>query len=544
MFVLSPNKSPNKRETDHDELEAKRMRLDINSDAPDDTLTPTSSPLDPEKVSKQKLKKQLDEERKLKREQEMIERKLRKEREEEEKRARKEKHEAELRAKREQKEREKLEKQQKREAEAKLREQKRLQEKEEKARRRAEQEDEKARKRAELEEKARKKLEAELEKQRLKELEEQKLKKQSITNFFKPKDSKAIISSSPIKAELQEIGVSDYHKYFLPFNIRSGVRMAHDSLRQSDDLDKFLSGEKTEKESFQDSLVRVEHAPPSFASASEIIQTYNMGMTKEAQEMLDKVPQKYLSYYENGKVPYLGTYSIQVTSLGFELETNPFTKVSSDVIKINYEFDSDLEDDEDDEEGEDVDCDNESDESDDGQSDETSDIEQFVETDENGVATKKAVIGPLVPVVSCLGQPINEQDQFSQYFNSLKYERLCESANLPIDPLFNYWEEEVQEAQTVTKVIEDNKNQASSAPQQNATMTIKKKLITESSHLAKLTAFIMENSDFSINTMTEIAQKQILSDYSKAVVKNSIKELANFDKKTNKWAIKEQAQSV
>ncbi|KAG7831153.1 hypothetical protein KL920_000673 [Ogataea angusta] len=523
MYGLSPNKSPEKRDSEEPGADVKRQKHAATPEAPDETLTPKSSPMDADKHARQRLKKQQEEERRLRREQEALERKMRKEREENEKRARREKLEAERLARKEQKEREKLERQQKREAEARAREAKRQQEEEEKARRRAEQE-----------ERALKKAEAELEKLRAKELEQQKLQKQSITNFFKPKDTKSPTSSQPTP---EKAANSDYHTYFLPFNVRPGVRMAQRTPQQSAELDKFLQGQQTSSAPFRDSLVS-KRSPRLYAKASDVIQAYNLGMVKEAQEQLDRVPKKYLRFYENAKPPYLGTYSFLVTSLDFRLALDPFTKIPPDILQINYDFDSDLEEEDDDDEGEDVELDEDSEEDEDGQLDESSDIEQFVETDENGVSTKKTVIGPLVPVVSWIGQEADGQDQFAQYFSGLQYERLRHNIELPIDPMCDYWgEEEAQEPQSAIKIIEDTRTSAGAV--ESGPMTVKKKIITDAAHVAKLASFIAENSDFSINTMTEIAQKQILADYSKAVVKNSIKELATFDKKTNKWAVKQ-----
>ncbi|KAG7702057.1 hypothetical protein KL911_001295 [Ogataea haglerorum] len=527
MYGLSPNKSPEKRNLDGPDADVKRQKCAATPEAPDETLTPKSSPVDADKHARQRLKKEQEEERRLKREQEAAERKLRKEREEQEKRMRREKLEAERQARKEQKEREKLERQQKREAEARAREAKRQQEEEERARRRAEQE-----------ERALKKAEAELEKLRAKELEQQKLQKQSIMNFFKPKDTKSPTRSHPTP---EKAAASDYHTYFLPFNVRPGVRMAQrtpqSTTQQRAELDKFFLGQQASSAPFEDSLASKKSAG-LYAKASDVIQTYNMGMLKEAQEQLDRVPVKYLRFYENARPPYLGTYSFLVTNLDFRLALDPFTKIPSDILPINYDFDSDLEEEDDDEEGEDVELDEDSEEDEDGQLDESSDIEQFVETDENGVSTKRTVIGPLVPVVGWLGQKAGEQDQFAQYFSGLQYERLRHNIELPIDPMCDYWgEEDPQEPQSATKIIEDTRTSAGAV--EAGPMTVKKKIITDAAHVAKLASFIAENSDFSINTMTEIAQKQILADYSRAVVKNSIKELATFDKKTNRWAVKQ-----
>ncbi|GME82902.1 unnamed protein product [Ambrosiozyma monospora] len=287
----------------------------------------------------------------------------------------------------------------------------------------------------------------------------------------------------------------------------------------------------------------------------------NVGLHEEAKIGFQALELKYLEFYENKKMPYLGTFS----RLSYE-ETkaacvDPFTRLESEMLNIEYEYDSDLEEDSDDE-GEGDDLEKDDDDEDDEDTEETSDIDEFVETDEVGEGNlKKRIIGTLVPVTRWLDEEnTTPNDDFAKYFDSLQYERLSNKITYPIDPFHNYWESQnssqsplkgKQNALSKNAILNATNSNASTplvntisttagkqAAPLMANMVVKKKVITDVDDSKKLTDFIIMNNEFTINTMTEVAQKQILSKYSKAVVKNSIRDIANFDKKKNQWVIK------
>ncbi|ODV82789.1 hypothetical protein CANARDRAFT_30581 [[Candida] arabinofermentans NRRL YB-2248] len=539
----------------------------------------------------------------------------------------KEKIEAERIAKKEQKEKEKLERRMKREEEARIREQKRKQEEEERERKKKEIEEERERKKKEIEEererkkkeieeereRKKKELEEERERKRLqreeeklkqaqekekqKEDEKARLKKQSITNFFKPKtpikanaslrDSNSALGSnvsSPLKPTK-----SDYEMYFLPFYLKANTTLVSKipGKEHSKVLDLHLKGETFEYPDLK-SLLRgtrqVEKLNANVPTSFDVVQLMNLGMSVEAEKLVKDVPIKYLEFYENTKAPYYGTYSFNVGDCQKNIAVNPFLKVVSSKSNFNYNYDSDLEEDEEEEEGEDLDKDDDEDDDDeesDNAVDYGSDIEAFVDSDENSSPQdRRKIIGPLVPITSWIGKStLGEADDFDKYFETLQYERLRHNITFPIDPLYNYWSEtpatEEVEGMTIIETEKQNHLTSSTLPKGDAStssetdavvvkpitataatgtntdavsgcsnpMTVKKVLITDIEDTTKLKYFIANNADFSINTLTEVFQKQIVTKYSKAVVKNSIKALATFDKRRNNWVMNEPASS-
>ncbi|GMG41131.1 unnamed protein product [Ambrosiozyma monospora] len=527
------------------------------------------------KLQKQKeneerlLKKQKEqEERLLKKRREQEERQLKKKKEEEERRIKKEKLEAERQLKREQKEKEKLEKQQKREEEARQKE------------------EERQKKKAEAEEKKKRQEE---DKQKLKKQEELKKEKRAITNFFRV--VKTPVKSSGISSTADPVvngspksksstgsplahSKSVYSSTFLPFYATPATRIITHKNKYPDlsvNLQDLVDGKDTSSmlsciPDFE-TFLQADNNPSkgqheNFLSAYDVIQKLNVGMSKEAKVGFQALELKYLEFYENKKMPYLGTFSRLEYKETKAACVDPFTRLQSDTLNIEYEYDSDLEEDSDDE-GEGDDLEKDDDDEDDEDTEETSDIDEFVETDEVGDGNmKKRIIGTLVPVTRWLDEE-NATDDFAKYFDSLQYERLSNKIVYPIDPFHNYWESQkssqsplkgkhnaltknaiLNSTNSNVNVSLDNTISTTSgkhvAPSE-ASMVVKKKVITDVDDAKKLTDFITKNNEFTINTMTEVAQKQILSKYSKAVVKNSIRNMASFDKKKNQWVIKTSA---
>lgn len=559
---------------------------------------------------KKRLLKQQEEDRKreakrLKKLEEDERRRLKKEKEEEERRLKREKIEAERDAKREQKEREKAEKQKKRDEESKIREEKKKREEEEKLRRKDENE--------------RKKQEKELEKKRIEEekeairlQEEEKAKKRSITNFFKIKPStnagiNTVLQSST--ANLSEantpsdLGIlsNDYDQYFLPFHIKPNVTLADTFNKEiSTKWDRFLEQPNSFTNEFE--LERKEDSTSKVIEqthverAINVLQCLNAGSMNEANRLFQRVPVKYLKFYENKRSAYTGTFSYTICDIkepDTNLKLNPMTKV---ILKnnlkddtsgpiINYDYDSDAEaydeeGEDDDEEGEDL---NSADEDDDADDDDlgSSDIDEFVERDQgNGTGNpstddlssskKRRVIGPLVAVIRNCKEEISAGDEFGEYFATLQWERMREGIQFPIDPYRDYWKDNKKSNKELLTIIESNSNmgmgnnnnattsnknpkftstiKTSETENTNASVTtgvvalgVKKKVITNMEHLKALMEFVQKHKTFSLNTIAELAVKDdanqgVLGEYSRAVVKNTVKANAVFDKK-NGWQV-------
>lgn len=495
-----------------------------------------------------KLRKQREmAERKEKREKEALERRIRKEKEAAEKKAKREKILEERRLKRELKEKEKQERKIKMENERKL-------------------------KKAQQEAAKKKKIEEEAAK---KKAEEERLKKHSITNFFhvqKPikkktmadleKDTIPTESSSPSKPgeAARKDDRSDYERYFLPFFIKphTVISKLHVDPSKSEKLDDFIKNGAQSDDSAD--LMSYFHGLCSgsigggltnqhrhFKTAHDVAQKMNLGLIKESQDEFCQVRKIYLQFYENVKAPYFGTYSHSANS---QLAQNPCTKLTpTETLKINYDYDSDLESSGEDE-GEGTDIGNE-DEDDDEEEDElsswSSDIEGFVENDhkaDDSSNTKRKILGPLKPEVRWLGES-KQDDEFSQYFQSLRYQRIQVKVDYPIDPYFNYWKDEKPEGGEIAADITEGSNNSSHITNADRTqvhvlsgiMQVRKKIITKDEDLAALKKLVLKYKEFSLNTLTELIQKQSLSQYSLAVIKNSIRNVATYDKSENEWNI-------
>lgn len=586
-------------------------------------LSPEERKLQREKEREEKKKKrEIEEERKreikrLKKLEEDERRRLKKEKEEEEKRLKREQIEAERKLKLEQKEREKQTKQKKREEEIRLREEKKNKEEEEKLKRREELEKKRMEKLLEKQ-----KIEQEKERKRLE--EENKKQKRSITNFFKVKPTTTVDSSHVASGQIpsdktsatsvpQQVTAekSEFQQYFLSFHIKPNVQLANNKKEISDKWDQFITDPKsatsvgTETKSQNEAALKTVH----IEHAIDVLQCLNAGSINEANNIFRNVPLKYLKFYENKKSAYLGTFSYTTSDIKdktVNLRLHPCAKVEIEPVQkndmvditrkvIDYEYDSDadFEGDEDEEgEGEDL---NSADEEDDNEDDDmgSSDIDDgFVESDvvngsggSSGASQmKKRTIGPLVPLIRHCNQTIAEGDEFGELFISLRWERLHENIEFPIDPFKNYWTTDAKKPDfksascsakepgsvsttpertgdvgipnnilqpTILASNSTNIITATAAdPAKTATpskigdiltptLAVKKKIITNQTDVQVLLEFVKAHSTFSLNTMAELAMKDsncqnALEKYSRAVVKNTVREYASFDKK-NGW---------
>lgn len=430
----------------------------------------------------------------------------------------------------------KKERERKRELERENRERKKQQEKEEREKKRQEEKDERDRKKLEeKEEKERKRLEEKelKEQERLKKEEEKRKKEEAkaksqsrIGAFFK----KATISSS----ETEE--TSDYKKYFLPFYVKSDVIMATNWKIDPKSLEKRESKiDDLLKSSFENTSIewlnskRLHHGYDVSFTAVEVLQnmTSKTKSDEELHQLLSKVPQKFIKFYENVRPPYVGTYSKKLTLP----RGNPF---STEGTGFNYEYDSDLDwvNDEDEEGGGVDDLENEEDEDEEDQEEDEVDneMEGFVDKDdnENSLDTKrKKFIGPLIPTIK-LRSALETLDPESQnYFHLVSVECLYPDLKFPVDPL------------KAPPKRSNEEHDISEPNSKNSTPTKKAKtLITESKDLLKLLEQV-HDSTFSLGTITEILQKH-LPQYKKDTIKNTVKEYAaKSTKGQRKWQLKD-----
>ncbi|GMF99227.1 unnamed protein product [[Candida] boidinii] len=303
-------------------------------------------------------------------------------------------------------------------------------------------------------------------------------------------------NSSPVKKKIYA-----YKDYFLEFYIKSNSKITNNfpSFEETENrkilFDAFLASNVSEEQSFNSFLnssecdINDNSKDYKIISSTDVIQTINMGLSKEAQQLITKVNVKYLQFYENAKPAYCGTYSKCINDCNTELQFAPYTRLPlTDKFTLDYEFDSDLEgdnDEENDEEGDLIDShDEEDDDDDDDEDDDDMDEDEgtndkfLVEDDDeknNGGASKskRKIAGPLIPVVKWFGMKNEDTDQSDilmqniDYFDNLQYERLHTKIDFPIDPLKDYWTD-ISEAENKTnteiskeeksKKLEDNEN--------------------------------------------------------------------------------------
>ncbi|CCD26133.2 Rlf2p NDAI_0G03560 [Naumovozyma dairenensis CBS 421] len=405
------------------------------------------------------------------------------------------------------------------------------------------------------EEEKRKRDEAKLEAKKQKELEKQqreqeKLKKQEaeakaqlrIGNFFKKvNDSNRTISEK-----------SDYEKHFLPFYARDGVEVCNNYKlspklleKSKSSLDSSLKNKDADFENI-DSWLRSKYIRRGYEVKCSAINVLQKLTTKEKTELeletlLSTVPQKYIKFYENVRPPFIGTYSKNV-SLPI---TNPF---STEGTGYNYEYDSDLEwINEEDEEGgidnlesgeEDEDEDEDDDQADD------SEFEGFLDTEESAEANpsgKQRFIGPLIPTVFVRNELEKLDEGDKQYFDFVKVQYLIGDQPFPIDPYELPLSLQANDKSDKKRNLTETADKTSNLTTPDGSPNKKpKSLITEPKDLLKLFDNI-QDSTFSLNTITEIVQKT-LPQYNKQTIKNTIKEYATRGvgktEVSRKWELK------
>ncbi|AQZ15457.1 RLF2 (YPR018W) [Zygosaccharomyces parabailii] len=431
------------------------------------------------------------------------------------------------------------------------------QEREDEKRRREEQKEEERRKREKRKEdqkerreelKRRKELEKrQREEEKLRKEQEKKLKQEAkersqarIGNFFR----KVSDSSKQLNV------ASDYEKFFLPFYAKEGVSVnttipfSHSKLdesktridlllkRNDDDVTRWLAASQGSIKPPQ---------KPGYAAVTLLQQMTSKEATdEELKNLLSLIPQKYIKFYENVRPPYMGTYSKSVLLPA----DDPF---STKDTGYNYDYDSDLEwiNDEDEEEGGGVDNLESGEEDEDEEDEEASEgeFDGFLDTEDNISnvhSNKRRFIGPLIPTVCLRTNQDTMQEDDRCYYDMVSVQYLMADQSFPIDPL-HYIRQNGESHTALKGCTSDSQHDSCSSPSVSPEKKKAKSLISEPKDLLKLFDEI-QDSTFSLGTVTEIAQKN-LPFYSKQTIKNTVKQYAARSsvkgETARKWTIKD-----
>lgn len=539
----SPAPVGEKRSLQHEIPDAKRLKLSTpdasTGDATEDVVvlgeTVPQSSQTPAPDGEVKLtKRQL--ERLEKQKQREIERLEREKKKEEERRLKIEERERKEQEKRLKKELLEKEKERKREEERLKKEARRMKLEEEKKRKELDRKLKEEEKKFREEEKKRK----EEEKKKKEELKNRSQMK--ISSFFalRPETS-ASPQTSPQKDKAKEVKqVSSYANDFLPFFQKKNVFMSATSQMTQEKLAESKSRFDKELQCPTEKLGREFLETPAkctshtFTSSQQLVEALNSAQATESlvHSLVENLPPiKYLSFYENSKPPYIGTWcSEQHLATRFTV-TEP---LDVSLTGFDYTYDSDLDwQDGDDDEGEDID-DLEEGEEEEDEANEDDDMEDFVENNE--AAKRRGIIGTLQSVSRW-----NDGSAESRaIFDEIKYERLDFDIEFPIDPLKNYWKPVAQVSVSVAEKTPMSLTQLGTPVKGEAAtnvLTPQKPTIKDEKVVEDLVKFIEKNSDFTIGTLSELAKKEFKS-YTKSMLKHTIQEVAAYNKKKSVWEIK------
>lgn len=271
--------------------------------------------------------------------------------------------------------------------------------------------------------------------------EEAKQRQQSrIANFFTVKKTSAIPAPPPANQ------FSDYDATFLPFYLRANVHLckqtsfetpspnALSAIQKS--LDKVLAGEgppstTVQTPSIKDWLLskRVKRGYTLQFVTRDAVEASNSEKSSEAAllNILVELPQKFIRFAEDVRPPYVGTFT--KSRQGGIPRNDPFFTTGTD---LNYEYDSEIEWKQEDEEGDDIEMEDDSDEND----EEDDDMDEFVSPDDN-LVSRRLIAGPLTPEALWNDGSSSNRDVFeAMEVDILSYET---SAVSSIDPFHDYW---------------------------------------------------------------------------------------------------------
>lgn len=582
----SPTRKRTRGENSLGELK-KKAKVEISNNTPSPEVSEEFEKSDKqmtqkqvEKLERQKQREALrlekekkkEEERRLKEEERRLkeeERQRKLAEKEAEKESKKRKIEEDKLAKERKREEERIEKERKKEEERLEKERKKEEERLEKELRKEERELQRLEKKKKMEEeKHRKEEEKKQQEEEKRKADEAKERSQmKISAFFsigaKPKSptkERKVLAETTKSTPEETILV--YNQVFLPFFQKQNVQLPPSSGLDEEKLkkaktkfDNALSSIQSKSQTSRphDALKEfffkrkpADHHQKPTTTPEDIVNALNSSKVTEEDvyQMIRNLNQfKYLQFYENRKPPYIGTWcSKQHLAVKFPI-SNP---LDTSVTGLDYEYDSDLDwnGDEDGEgEGEDIDGDDDEEEEETVMEDDD-EMEDFVESNDLSKSAKK-YLGPLV-AISTWNDNLKESHRI---FDDMKYERLDISIDFPIDPFRDYWSKPVPE------VTENNNSSLqsgsltpkSSLPSGSVTtpnfVTPRKPTIQDPHHKHKLILFIEKNNDFSLGTLVELAKKELSAEfqkdnYSKALVKHTIQQVAVYNKKQGIWEIK------
>ncbi|KAG5419009.1 RLF2 [Candida metapsilosis] len=346
------------------EKEAKRLKLEEEKRAKAKKIEEEKEAKRRKLEEEKEAKRKKIEQEKLEKERKKMEEKLEREKKKElEKLERERKKQAEQAEKERKKREEQAEKERKKQAEQAERERKKQAELAEKERKREEREKEKLEKKLKQEEEKRAK---ELEKQRIEEekrkAEEAKERSQmKISNFFHVRPQEKQAKEKDMEGESKTVQKSDYETEFLPFFVQRNVTLKQGNYctdKTKSELDSILSNKAPVDtlDPFVGYRKSSSSNPQQYITPEAILNALNLPSTSEQQvlEMIEQLPPiKYISFYENSKPPYTGSWCSQKhQDQQMAIISDPLDK---EITGLDYDYDSDLEWNNEEKDGEDID---------------------------------------------------------------------------------------------------------------------------------------------------------------------------------------------
>lgn len=223
---------------------------------------------------------------------------------------------------------------------------------------------------------------------------------------------------------------SEYQKRFLPFFVVDNVKLAPITIFERDEqasealqvvIDSYLQGKQTFEfqGGFNASALFNMRSPSQMARGRNIMPVRDiisqvlgnarqpidlttesqMAQAKHTRQLLKTVPYKILSFAEDVRPPYKGTYTAKPITSMRKLARNPLRR---DLPRVNYDYDSEAEWDVDDNgDGEDIESDGEEDED---LGDGAEDLEEFLDDADDEIAKARKLVtqGDLEPECSGL----------------------------------------------------------------------------------------------------------------------------------------------
>ncbi|KAF5101248.1 hypothetical protein D0Z03_000642 [Geotrichum reessii] len=275
----------------------------------------------------------------------------------------------------------------------------------------------------------------------------------------------------------------------------------------------------------------------------DAVEAFNAGSANDEKRLvkiLQSLPQKYISFSENVRPPYAGTFTKPVTRFP---RNNPFYRIPVEEAGFNYDYDSEIEWTQEDEDGEDLDMDDESDDNDDLAM-EDDDLDGFVSSDESGAPQRRMMIaGPLTPVTMWN----DKSDTANETFAPMAIDILAYCGDMDsIDPFFDYWtvpkkqpqsQPQVQALQSPQQLSIGQLRSSSSSSSNQPQAGLAKKLVATVDMKSFITK--IQGTDMNQIMLVETLKREF-PQYSKETIRNTIRQIAHRvgEKEPNKvWKI-------